>query len=412
MKRTSLPRDPAMDSTLALVRNGYGFASERAGRLSSDIFATRILGKQAIMVLGMEAAGAFYQPGRFTRKDAMPTSVVKLLQDFGSVQMMEGETHSLRKEMFLNLLWTKEGNQRFEDCLRTAFRRAFSGWKAMDEVRLQDAIAVVLTEAALEFCGVDSSREQVDKRARDLVTIIEGTGSIGYQHLKALLLRRDCERWAARLVHQARSMGDTSSPLGTIAHHRDHTGAELDTEVAAVELLNVIRPMVAIGRFIVFAALALYRQPEWHERFRAGELQHLVAFAEEVRRFYPFFPLIGGKVLQPFTWRDYPFESNEWVLLDIYASNHDARFWTQPECFDPMRKQFQSKERCVSVAQGGGDPWNGHRCPGEQLTVVAIAEATRMLTQEISWTLPEQDLTIDLRRIPAGPQDRLAMHFH
>ena len=32
--------------------------------------------------------------------------------------------------------------------------------------------------------------------------------------------------------------------------------------MAAVELLNVLRPTVAVDRFIVFAALALHRHPE------------------------------------------------------------------------------------------------------------------------------------------------------
>ena len=44
-----------------------------------------------------------------------------------------------------------------------------------------------------------------------------------------------------------------------------------DERVAAVELLNLLRPTVAIARFIVFAALALHLHPEWRARVAEDE---------------------------------------------------------------------------------------------------------------------------------------------
>ena len=40
--------------------------------LGSDIFATRLLGRPAVCVSGPEAAHMFWQPGRFTRRGALP----------------------------------------------------------------------------------------------------------------------------------------------------------------------------------------------------------------------------------------------------------------------------------------------------------------------------------------------------
>jgi fatty-acid peroxygenase len=49
--------------------------------------------------------------------------------------------------------------------------------------------------------------------------------------------------------------GASTSPhdgaAGIIATHRDLDGEELDVETAAVELLNVLRAVVAVARFIV-----------------------------------------------------------------------------------------------------------------------------------------------------------------
>ena len=58
------------------------------------------------------------------------------------------------------------------------------------------------------------------------------------------------------------------------------------SKVAAVELLNVVRPIVAVSAFIAQAAHALHRHPEWRQKLKDDEGQ-LEPFVQEVRRLYP-----------------------------------------------------------------------------------------------------------------------------
>ena len=52
---------------------------------------------------------------------------------------------------------------------------------------------------------------------------------------------------------------------------------------------------------MTFAALALHEHPECRERLRAdADGEDLGWFVQEVRRFYPFFPLVGGRALADF----------------------------------------------------------------------------------------------------------------
>ena len=44
----------------------------------------------------------------------------------------------------------------------------------------------------------------------------------------------------------------------------------------------------------------------------------------------------------------------------------------------------------------------GHRCPGEDITV-ALLTALAVRLARLEYRLPEQDLSISLRRIPARP---------
>jgi cytochrome P450 len=83
--------------------------------------------------------------------------------------------------------------------------------------------------------------------------------------------------------------------LAVVAAHRGPEGELLDLRTAGVELLNFLRPIVAVSRFIAFAALALLQEPRWRAKFAGGEEDDLRGFVDEARRLYPFFPLITGR---------------------------------------------------------------------------------------------------------------------
>ena len=78
--------------------------------------------------------------------------------------------------------------------------------------------------------------------------------------------------------------------MPVIAWRREPDGKPLSSGTAAVELINILRPTVAVTRFVAFAGLALHDHPKWRRRFETGTEADLEPFVQEVRRFYPFFP--------------------------------------------------------------------------------------------------------------------------
>jgi cytochrome P450 len=118
-----------------------------------------------------------------------------------------------------------------------------------------------------------------------------------------------------------------------IAGHQDRDGKLLDPSVGAIELINVLRPTVAVAYFVTFAALARHDHPEWRERLRPGIDDELELFVQQVRRFYPLLPFDGGRVREPFAWRSHHFAAGTWMLLDLYGTNHDSRIWADPDVF-------------------------------------------------------------------------------
>src|SRR3546814_17703187 len=67
-----MPRDESFDSTLALLRDPYGFISKKCRRYGSDVFETRLLLRRTICMTGSEASALFSEQDRFIRRDAAP----------------------------------------------------------------------------------------------------------------------------------------------------------------------------------------------------------------------------------------------------------------------------------------------------------------------------------------------------
>ncbi len=172
--------------------------------------------------------------------------------------------------------------------------------------------------------------------------------------------------------------------------------------MAAVELLNVLRPVVAVARYVAFAALALHEHPEAREAV-AGDDRRSEAFVQEVRRFYPFFPVVAGVVREAYEWRGARFPEGRRVLLDLYGTNHDARIWEAPESFRSERFVGWSGDPFTLIPQGGGDHLEHHRCPGEWATIELAKVAVRKLAAA-DFDLPPQDLSVRLSRMPAAPE--------
>ncbi len=404
-----IPDLPGFDSTAAFLREGYGFVAGRCDALQTDAFRTRLMLRPVTCIKGAEAVRAFYHPGRMTRRGAMPRQVVALLQDKGSVQTLDGAAHRVRKTMFMDLMTPGR-----LDSARRIFAEEWNStarsWQGC-EIALREAVDGVMTRTALRWCGIDPAGEDVAARTVELSAMFSAAGSLGPGYLRARWLRARSERWARGVVAAARQRtdadADAANPrdddvVGLLATHRDVDGSKMSAAAAAVELLNLLRPIVAVGRYVVFAAHALHVRRVAVQDVASNEEGNR-AIGEEIRRFYPFFPVIGGRVLSAFDWHGARFDVGDWVLLDLYGTNRDPVAWPEPDSFRPERHLGRGGCPVALVPQGGGDYLEGHRCPGEPLTVALLTEAVARL-RALEWTLPQQDLTLPPNEFPPLPR--------
>ncbi|RYE94459.1 MAG: cytochrome P450, partial [Myxococcales bacterium] len=168
-------------------------------------------------------------------------------------------------------------------------------------------------------------------------------------------------------------------------------------------------PVIAVSVFLTLAATALHENPGCRGPLRAGDDEYLYLFAQEVRRFYPFFPATVARVRHDFEWRGYTFAAGTRAMLDIHGTNHDRHTWTDPGVFRPERFRRRPEDRFEFIAQGGGQHATHHRCPGEWITLGLIKRALVMLAGEMTYQVPAQDLSIDFQRLPALPRSGFVM---
>lgn len=400
----TMPVDRSPESSLAFLRAGYRFISERCDRYGTDIFATRLLLERTICLRGRPAAELFYDNERFVRAGAMPMRAQRTLTGVGGVQGLDGADHADRKAMFMSIM-TPSAVSRLGQLFEDEWRARIPAWEGSGPVVLYQELGRILTRAVCAWAGVPLSDSQVNRRTAELHAMIDSAAAIGPHHWRGLLGRRLGERWVGDLVDRER-VGTLPAPDGSalrvIAEHRDSRGRLLPRRVAAVELLNVLRPTVAVDRFMVFAALALHDHPGWRERVRASE-ETTEAFVQEVRRYYPFFPVAAARVRRSFDWQGHHFPRGRRVLLDLYGTNHHRALWPSPEEFRPERFTGWRGDPYSFIPQGGGEHLGGHRCAGEWVTIELMKRAVTILTTAMAYDVPPQNLALDLSRMPALP---------
>lgn len=406
---SNMPKDSGFDKTLSILKEGYEFIMNRDRELDTNIFETRILGEKAICLTGSEQAELFYDNTRFRRSDAAPARVQKTLFGEGGVQGLDGDAHKNRKAMFMSLMDNKTMDE-IEDLTEKYWHEFFAEINWNDTVELYEAAKVVFLQVACDWVGVSLEDEDLETRAGQISDLYESPAALGIQHWKGRKSRSEAEEWIQGLIEGVRNgeiEADKDRALYQFAMHKDLDGELLDSQIATVELLNLIRPINAISVWVAMIGLALHEHPEAAEKLQDANQEQLEWFIQEVRRYYPFFPVAVARVAIDFEWQGYEFKEGTLTLLDLYGTNRHPDDWSEPEVFSPERFEGWQQTPFNFIPQGGGSYDFGHRCAGEFITIVVMRTTLDFLVNHLEFEVPDQDFSFEYNDIPAVPNDKV-----
>lgn len=402
-----LPHDKGLDNTLSFLKEGYLYITNRREQLNSDMFITRLLGgKQVVCMAGKEAAEMFYDNEKFKRNGAAPSRVLNTLFGQGGVQTLDGKAHKHRKTMFMNFM-TKDSLKEIANLVEEEWMRILPEWEKQESIVLYEEVKKILTIAVCRWTGVPTGDQDIDTLSEELANMFESAEKIGLEHMKGKHSRKKVEAWLEKLIDEIRAgenIAAENTPFYQIAMHRDLDGNLLNKHTAAVEVINLLRPTVAISVYIALSGSALHDFSEKKHKLKTVDESYYKMFVQEIRRYYPFFPIAPAIVKRNFLWNGHHFKEGKLVLLDLYGNNHHPELWDKPNEFIPERFEHWDKSPFDLIPQGGGDYVTGHRCAGEWLTIEVMKKCLDILVNKMTYTVPEQDLEMSMNTMPSVPK--------
>ena len=404
---------PEIKVKLTELEPSYTLLSEWRQKADAPVVKGKAFNKEIIAMYGTDAAKKFYDPKNFKREGAMPEVVLNTLFGQDGVQTLDGEEHHHRKNIFMDLM-TPERMDEYHKILDEKMTEAFEAEQGTFE--LFGLARKVLFKAITEWAGInldDLTDEEINDLSKYQITMISTSFTSPVDHVKGVSDRKKSEEWAQELIKEARENpvpGKEDVALYAFAEATDLEGELLPVEVAAVELLNIIRPTLALTVWAALMGHALFSREDIYNELK-GDFDRLQdSFIQELRRYYPFFPMLPAISLREVEVDGYIIPEDSWVVLDIYGTDHDPRHIENPETFKVDRyvenaRNISYEEEYAMIAQGGGDFRSMHRCAGEWITLHTLRVLSDHLVNKFDFTIPDQDFEIPLDQFPTYPQD-------
>ncbi|MGP3535356.1 cytochrome P450 [Microbacterium sp. RD1] len=406
------------DDSLSLLIRGYGFGAHiwRRARAGARAVPFRLLGRDALLVRGSEGVALFYDESRIRRHGAMPAFIQESLFGNGSVHSLDGDQHRHRKATFLDVAYEDAHVARLAPLLGEEWEGELESWRSGGRRSAYEAAVGAFGRASMRWAGLPGTPAAKTRWARRLAQIVDGFG-VPYspEYLLAIANRGWSDRHAARLVDAVRGgrlHPEAGTALSEWAWHRGRDGALLAARLAGIELQNSIRPMIAVARFVAFAAKELHDRPEWRGRIAAeaeerGSLAGgplATMFAQEIRRTAPFVPVLPAWAVTDVELDGQRMAAGGRVVLDILGTDLDDRSWDRADEFDPERFRGADdyEQLAAFIPHGGAEPATGHRCPGEKLAIAGLATAVAALSDR-RVEITGRGLAVNPRRMPTKP---------
>src|SRR5699024_4505427 len=154
-------------------------------------------------------------------------------------------------------LMTKERLNNVKHIFKKEWIYAFSQKK--NNIILYEESKIILMKTACIWAGIPKSELAKINITGQLASLYEAGWAIGTRYWRGRLNRKRLNNWMEKLiiaVRQKKIHIDSDTSLYQIAFHRHVDGIYLDPKIAAVEIINILRPIVAIAVYMTFCALA------------------------------------------------------------------------------------------------------------------------------------------------------------
>ncbi|KAF5176868.1 Cytochrome p450 [Thalictrum thalictroides] len=400
----------------------YEFHKKRVRKYNTDIFKTCIIGEKSIILWGLAGNKLIFTSEKTlmltwwhdTLKKLFGTSFFTAPYD-EAVRTRKIVTAFLQQEVMHQLV------ERFDKTCRKCMQR---DWIGNNKVLAFSLIKKYAFSIACDmFTSVDDS-EWETKMMKEFNILLGGVFQLpiyfpGTRHYKAVrsadLIREELIKLIKkkRMIRDLEGTTDKDLISYLIDAHGENGNVLSDTEIAdnVILLMNAGHDTSTSSMMMLMKYLAempdcyykvLQEQREIAMQKKPGELLnkddiHKMKYSwnviKEVLRLSP--PIVGTfrKSKVDFTYNGYTVPKG-WVVSWItYSTHKDARYFQDPEKFDPVRFDRDKLTPYTFVPFGGGP----RMCPGNEFAKLEMLVFLHHLVREFRWELefPNEIIAVD-----------------
>uniref|UniRef100_A0A2P2PLR7 Uncharacterized protein MANES_14G127200 n=1 Tax=Rhizophora mucronata TaxID=61149 RepID=A0A2P2PLR7_RHIMU len=420
------------------------FVSERMNKYSPDIFKTKILGEKTAVLCGLHGHKFLCSNEQKIFTAFRPHSMQKLFRSYQAtaaapVQISrESESKILKSPGFLKPEALVRYLGRMDSITQLQMQ---TYWEGRHEVKAFPlAKTLTLSLACRFFLGTDDP-ENISRLVRNFDAITPGLHSIPVRfpgtifnraskaaaairkHLRGIIDERKAEMLAKR--------EPTQDILSHMIVATDLSGKHMPEAEIADKIMGLLVAgystvatattffMKYVGERPDIYAKVLAEQMEVAEAKKPGELLEWDDIQKmkyswnvlfEVMRLTP--PLQGTfrEALTDFTYAGYTVPKGWKVYWTVSTTNKDPRYFSDPEKFDPSRREDDKDFPPFTFVPFGGGP---RMCPGKEYARLAILAFVHNVVRRFKWELvfPEEKIIGDMMPTPQkGLPIRLIRH--
>jgi cytochrome P450/tellurite resistance protein len=421
---------PVIGETLAFLAKPFEFIDERVAKYG-PVFRTHLLGKPTVILAGGESAGVFANEQLCVRDGSIPDHVREL---FGgrSLGLLDGAEHATRKRQIL-AAFLPEALPAYlpamQALVETTLAHGVGKGEELDGISELKRLAIRAIAANVVSMGDGDDLEKLLASFQVLTAGFTGlpVALPGTAFKRALEARDVIFEVLGRAVKAHRDE-EHDDGLGRMLAHRDEQGAAMTDENAVMELHHIF-----IAGYIVFAELAsllvtLAREPVLHDALVAeirasapagnltvrelASMSLLNRVVQETKRITPVVPLAFGRARKAFSVGGFRIDEGTMLFWAPFAHHQDAAVYPKPREFDAERfgpARAEHGRHPFAFAPQGMGASTGHKCPGVDYATLLMQVFTSVLLRDYAYDIPEQDVSLDLSRIPPEPRDGLRM---
>lgn len=303
----------------------------------------------------------------------------------GGLLLRDFDEHRFQRHIMLGAFKTT-AMRNYVDVMNPLLLKHLQSWPTQKTVSFFPLIKEALLEVGARiFVGIDEFSEEAAILNDAFLDVNEGLSAIlqwnlpGMKYHRGLKGKASLERYFSRLVQERRGKegDDMLTSMCNAPDENDALFGEEDIIPHAAFLLFAAHDTTT--SVLSHMAMYLARYPEWQERLRAESralgkpqlayedmeaLPGMDLCFQECLRLHPSVPMMARRTTVDLELGGYPVPAQTMLFMPASFNQRDARYWTDPDSFDPLRfsperAEFKRHPFCYHPFGGGA-----HKCIG------------------------------------------------